>query len=45
MQPIYQGPFGVYNPFIGPSICSWPQSPKFKLAATPAEGQRLGARR
>ena len=43
VQPIYQDPFGVYNPFYRADHLLYAAVSKFKLAATPAEGQRLVA--
>ena len=41
VQPIYQDPFGVYNPFYKAEHLLFAAVSKFNLARTKAEGQRL----
>lgn len=41
VQPIYQDPFGVYNPFYRADHLLYAAVKKFKLASTESEGQKL----
>jgi peptide/nickel transport system ATP-binding protein len=41
VQPIYQDPFGVYNPFYRAEHLLFEAVKKFKLAGSKAEGRRL----